>query len=47
MVLVAIEGPERGPMYVPLENLRGGDVSFLPIVAAFVKRIGIAQGRET
>ena len=30
-------------MDIPLENLRGCDVSFLPIVAAFVKRIGIAE----
>jgi len=42
-VLVVIEGPEGGPMDIPLENLRGCDVSFLPIVAAFVKRIGIAE----
>jgi hypothetical protein len=30
-------------MDIPLENLRGCDVSFLPIVAAFVKRLGIAE----
>ncbi|MFC1834792.1 DUF4277 domain-containing protein [Thermodesulfobacteriota bacterium] len=30
-------------MDVPLKNLSGCDVSFLPIVAAFVKQIGIGQ----
>jgi len=30
-------------MDIPLENLRGCDVRFLPIVAAFVKRLGIAE----
>jgi transposase len=36
-------GRKEALMDIPLKNLRGCDVSFLPIVAAFVKRLGIAE----
>jgi transposase len=36
-------GRKEALMDISLKNLRGCDVSFLPIVAAFVKRMGIAE----
>jgi transposase len=41
--LLILKGREEALMDISLESLCGCDVSFLPIAAAFVKRIGIAE----
>lgn len=41
--LTQLRRGREAPMYLSLENLSGSDVSFLPSVAAFIKRLGIAE----